>query len=443
MCNFAVMKDRMLPAVAAYYTLGCKLNFSETSTIAMLLDKCGIVKALPSQEPDICVVNTCSVTETADKKARSLIRRLHARYPEAAIVVTGCYAQLKPQELAGLPGVVMVVGSNEKLELDSYIKDWIEKRVSRIKVTPIREMTQFKGSCQRGDRTRFFLKVQDGCDYYCSYCTIPLARGHSRSATIEDVLKMARNAADAGGKEIVLTGVNTGDFGKGKPYDFFDLIKALDDIEGIERYRISSIEPNLLSRDIIDWVATQSRAFMPHFHIPLQSGSDEVLKLMRRRYDTALFAEKIQYIRELMPDAFIGVDIIAGARGETPQRWEESLQFAAEMPVTRYHVFPYSERPDTKALTLDNIVSQRDKHLRVAELQKISDRKLRAFAQQNIGTTRKVLWESKAASGMMQGLTDNYLRVQAPMQESLLNTVTPVRLKEILSDAPQMIAAML
>ena len=301
---------------AEYHTLGCKLNFSETSAIGRALNERGVRRAADGETPDIVVVNTCSVTETADKKGRSLIRRLAARYPQAAIVVTGCYAQLKPGEVASLPGVELVLGSGEKLKAAEYVDRFLQSRQSVTEVTPARQISTFEPSCERGDRTRWFLKVQDGCDYFCTYCTIPYARGRSRSGIIADLTDRARKAADEGAKEIVITGVNIGEFGSDNGQSFFDLIRELDTVQGIERYRISSIEPNLLTDEIIDWVA-QSRAFMPHFHIPLQSGSDRVLKLMNRRYATSLFRERVEHIRRVMPHAFIGVDVIAGARGET------------------------------------------------------------------------------------------------------------------------------
>lgn len=437
------MHSTHLPSTATFYTLGCKLNFSETSTIEAMLFERGIARALPSQSPDICIVNTCSVTEMADKKGRNLIRRINARYPDAAIFVTGCYAQLKPEEISNLPGVVAVVGSAEKLKPESWFDPWLaeikaqhHRQQAQINVTPHKDIAEFTPSCERGDRTRFFLKVQDGCNYYCTYCTIPLARGRSRSGSIEQITDLARQAAEKGGKEIVLTGVNTGDFGNGSNYNFFDLIRELDKIEGIERFRISSIEPNLLSDEIISWIANESRAFMPHFHIPLQAGSDEVLRLMARRYDTSLFAHKISQIRQLIPDAFIGVDIIAGARGETSQLWEESLAFAKSLPVSKYHVFPYSERPNTTALRLGNIVDQATKHQRANLLGEVSNQKLHDFISSQIGTTRPVLWESHAKNEKMYGLTDNYIRVEAPLDLQLINRITPATLLK-LNDNPE------
>ncbi len=378
---------------AAFHTLGCKLNFSETSAIGKVLSERGVTRAARGDSPDIIVVNTCSVTETADKKGRQLIRRLAARYPEATMVVTGCYAQLKPEEVAALEGVDIVLGSNEKLKAAEYIDKWLDSRSKQVDVTPFREIDGFIPSCERGDRTRYFLKVQDGCDYFCTYCTIPFARGKSRSGTISQLTEMARAAADEGGKEIVITGVNIGDFGKNTGETFFDLIKSLDKVEGIERYRISSIEPNLLTEEIIRWVARESRAFMPHFHIPLQAGSDLVLKKMNRHYDTSLFESRITMIKDMIPDAFIGVDVIAGARGETHEEWEKGIAFIESLPITRLHVFPYSERPGTAALLLGDSVPPSERHRRVNTLTAISDRKFEAFYNEHIGSEAEVLWE--------------------------------------------------
>ncbi|MDE7347099.1 MAG: tRNA (N(6)-L-threonylcarbamoyladenosine(37)-C(2))-methylthiotransferase MtaB [Muribaculaceae bacterium] len=412
---------------ASYHTLGCKLNFSETSAIGMQLASRGIIKALRDEIPDIVVVNTCSVTEVADKKGRSLIRRLRVRWPEATLVVTGCYAQLKPQEVASIEGVDIVLGSDEKLRIADFLEQWEKDRRSRVEVHDYLDIHEFRGACERGDRTRYWLKVQDGCDYFCTYCTIPFARGRSRSGRIAELVSEAEKAAAAGGKEIVLTGVNVGCFGKDTGEDFLELLMRLDAVEGIERYRISSIEPNLLTEKIVSWIAAESRAFMPSFHIPLQSGSDEVLRLMNRRYRTDLFSDRIDMIRDLMPDAFIGVDIIAGARGETEKEWERSYGYAEALPVSRYHVFPYSERPGTKALGIDYQVSQQEKHRRVAMLTKLSDEKLRSFSRRFFGTERPVLWEhpDSEEEGFMFGHTDNYLRVRARASNTFYNTITP------------------
>ena len=414
---------------AAFHTLGCKLNFSETSAIGKVLSERGVTRAARGDSPDIIVVNTCSVTETADKKGRQLIRRLAARYPEATMVVTGCYAQLKPEEVAALECVDIVLGSNEKLKAAEYIDKWLDSRSKQIDVTPFREIEGFIPSCESGDRTRYFITVQDGCDYFCSFCKIAFARGISISCTISQLTEMARAAADEGGKEIVITGVNIGDFGKNTGETFFDLIKSLDKVEGIERYRISSIEPNLLTEEIIRWVARESRAFMPHFHIPLQAGSDLVLKKMNRHYDTSLFESRITMIKDMIPDAFIGVDVIAGARGETREEWEKGIAFIESLPITRLHVFPYSERPGTAALLLGDSVPPSERHRRVNTLTAISDRKFEAFYNEHIGSEAEVLWEHPVRGGEeMHGFTRNYIRVTAPCRPELINTLSRVRL---------------
>lgn len=426
---------------AAFFTLGCKLNFAETSAIGRALAEHGVERAAEGEIPDIAVVNTCSVTAMADKKCRQLINRLHRQWPSASIVVTGCYAQLQPSEVAALPGVSVVLGSGQKLRAVQYAEQWLRSHGPEensanvaVEVAARPESLGFEPSCERGDRTRWFLKVQDGCDRFCTYCTIPYARGRSRSPRIADIVSQAREAASRGAKEIILTGVNIGDFGRrnangGEGYGetFFDLARRLDEVEGIERYRISSIEPDLLDPQLIEWVAKESRAFMPHFHIPLQSGSDAVLRLMARRYETALFADRIAAIKELMPDAFIGVDVIAGARGETEREWEASRRFIEELPVTRLHVFPYSERPGTSALRLSDAVDQATKHRRVEVLTQLSARKLNEFIQGSLGQVRPVLWETER-HGVMSGLTDNYLRVEMPGAEALHNTITNVKL---------------
>lgn len=413
---------------ALFHTFGCKLNFAETSTVARILADRGIIRAQRGETPDIVVVNTCSVTELADKKCRQAIRAFARRFPQAAIVVTGCYAQLKPGEVESLPGVAVVAGADRKLRLAEYIDSWLNTGRQVTDVIPGKDIRQFSPSCSRGDRTRWFLKVQDGCDYFCSYCTIPFARGRSRSGTIADIVAQARDAAARGACEIVLTGVNVGDFGKGTSETFFDLIRELDAVEGVSRYRISSIEPNLLTDEIIDWVA-QSRSFMPHFHIPLQAGSDEVLRLMRRHYDTALFRHRVEHIREVIPHAFIGVDLIVGARGETPELFGQSAAFVQSLDISRLHVFPYSERPGTRALTIDTIVPPEERHTRARHMIDISERKLADFTSRFVGTTRPVLVEHSISSdGKMYGFTDNYLKVALPADSALANTIVPVRL---------------
>lgn len=422
---------------AEFHTLGCKLNFAETSTIARIFAERGIRRAQPGEVPDICVVNTCSVTELADKKCRQTIRRLANRYPDAVIVVTGCYAQLKKDEVAAIDGVDIVLGSEQKMEISAYLDRWLATRKPQVEVTPAKDIRAFSPSCSRGDRTRYFLKVQDGCDYFCSYCTIPFARGRSRSGSIESLVAQAREVVAEGGKEIVITGVNIGDFGKNTGESFIDLVRALDAVEGIERYRISSIEPDLLTDEIIDFCA-RSRAFMPHFHIPLQCGSDTVLRLMRRHYDSALFAHKVEMIKRLIPDAFIGVDLMVGTRGETEELFEESMRFVDGLDITRLHVFPYSERPGTLALrTIDHVVDQHTKSVRAGVMIALSDRKLRAFMQRYAGTVRPVLFEQPQPGMPMHGFTDNYIRVEVSnAPEALVNTVAQVRLLSISPDDP-------
>ncbi len=418
---------------ALFHTFGCKLNFAETSTVARMLGERGIVRCQRGEVPDIVVVNTCSVTELADKKCRQAIRSYARKYPDAAIVVTGCYAQLKSEEVASLPSVAIVAGNDRKGELSDYIDRWLKTRENATMITPGKDMRGFTPSCSRGDRTRYFLKVQDGCDYFCSYCTIPFARGRSRSGSIDELVAQAESVAAEGGKEIVITGVNIGDFGKGRTDNFFDLIRALDEVEGIERYRISSIEPDLLSDEMIEWVAASQR-FMPHFHLPLQCGSDAVLKLMRRHYDTALFRHKVEVIKSVMPHAFIGVDLIVGARGETAELFDESHGFVDSLDISRLHVFPYSERPGTRALAIEHTVDQHEKHKRALKMIALSERKLEDFSKCFIGAVRPVLVEHREKGGVMSGFTDNYLRVQLPADAGLENRVVPVRLVELGDD---------
>lgn len=428
---------------ALFHTFGCKLNFAETSTVARMFAEEGITRVGPGDTPDVIVINTCSVTELADKKCRQAIRSFHRRYPEAAILVTGCYAQLKPSEVASLPGVAVVAGNDRKNRLPEFLHEFVNSRKPASDVVPTPKLLAFNPSCSQDDRTRHFLKIQDGCDYYCTYCTIPAARGRSRSGTIASIVAQAEKAAANGAKEIVITGVNIGDFGRrtadesgliaidGPRETFLDLIRRLDTIEGIERYRISSIEPNLLTDEIIEFCAS-SRRFMPHFHIPLQSGSDEVLRLMHRHYDTALFRHKIERIRQLIPHAFIGVDLIAGARGETEEEFIRSRDFVESLPITRLHIFPYSERPGTKALEIGHVVSQQDKHRRVNELLHVSEQKMEAFARQFLGTVRPVLLERGRPGEPMSGFTDNYLKVSVDAPHNLDNTIVPVRLLSLI-----------
>lgn len=415
---------------AAYYTLGCKLNFAETSAIGKLLSEQGIRKVREGEVADICVVNTCSVTELADKKCRQTIRRIGKEHPGAFVVVTGCYAQLKSDEVAHIEGVDLVLGAEQKLDILSYLNDLKKTNEAGAVVSSAsRDIRTFTPSCSADDRTRHFLKVQDGCDYFCSYCTIPFARGRSRNGTIASMVEQAQEVARQGGKEIVLTGVNIGDFGKTTGEHFVDLIRALDEVEGIERYRISSIEPNLITDEAIDFVATSKR-FAPHFHIPLQSGSDAVLKLMRRRYDTSLFRHKIEKIKAIMPDAFIGVDVIVGTRGETDDYFEEARAFIESLDVTQLHVFSYSERPGTQALKIDYVVDPKVKHARSQVLLDMSDRKLHAFYDAHRGRTAKVLFEHTQKEGLMHGFTENYIKVEAPFDAALVNETRSIRLGE-------------
>ena len=429
MIDTTVFQDK----TAVYYTLGCKLNFSETSTIGKILREAGVRTARKGERADICVVNTCSVTEMADKKCRQAIHRLVKQHPGAFVVVTGCYAQLKPGDVAKIEGVDVVLGAEQKKDLLQYLGDLQKHEAGEAHTTATKDIRSFAPSCSRGDRTRFFLKVQDGCDYFCSYCTIPFARGRSRNGTVASMVEQARQAAAEGGKEIVLTGVNIGDFGKTTGETFFELVKALDEVEGIERYRISSIEPNLLTDEIIEFVS-HSRRFMPHFHIPLQSGSDDVLKLMRRRYDTALFASKIKKIKEVMPDAFIGVDVIVGTRGETDEYFEDAYRFIAGLDVTQLHVFSYSERPGTQALKIDHVVAPEEKHKRSQRLLALSDEKTQAFYVRHIGQTMPVLMEKTKAGMPMHGFTANYIRVEVENDPSLDNKMVDVLLGELNED---------
>ena len=429
---------------AAYFTLGCKLNFSETSTFGKMLQELGVRTAEKGEKADICLINTCSVTEVADQKCRQAIRRLVRQNPGAFVVVTGCYAQLEADEVAAIEGVSLVLGSNEKANLVQFLSEaWGDdgrRKMEEGRGKTFRQKTKdiktFAPSCSRGNRTRFFLKVQDGCDYFCTYCTIPYARGFSRNPSIASLVAQAEEAAQEGGKEIVLTGVNIGDFGKTTGEKFLDLVKALDAVEGISRYRISSLEPDLLPDELIDYCA-KSRAFMPHFHIPLQSGSDTVLKLMHRHYDRQLFADKIHKVKAVMPDAFIGVDVMVGCRGETPECFEETYQFLSELDVTQLHVFPYSERPGTSALSIPYIVSEQDKKLRSKRLLELSDEKTIAFYQKYIGQEAEVLFEKAPRGKAMHGFTKNYIRVELSAKDAdpaLDNQIVNVRLGDLTRD---------
>ena len=404
---------------ATYYTLGCKLNFSETSTFAKALSEFGVSTAAKGECADICIINTCSVTDVADHKCRQAINRLVRNNPGAFVVVTGCYAQLETERISKIDGVDLVLGSNEKANLIQFLSDaWVEKTsneesLHRFYSVKTKDIKSFAPSCSRGNRTRYFLKVQDGCDYFCTYCTIPFARGFSRNPTIESLVNQVKEAAKEGAKEIVLTGVNIGDFGKTTGESFIDLVKSLDEIEDIKRYRISSLEPDLLSDELIEYCA-KSRAFMPHFHVPLQSGSDTVLKLMHRHYDTALFADKIHKIKQAMPDAFIGVDVMVGCRGETPRCFEETYSFLSSLDITQLHVFPYSERPGTAALKIPYVVEPKEKKERCAMLLALSDEKTHAFYSNHIGKEAVVLFEKASRGRAMHGFTENYIRVELP-----------------------------
>lgn len=423
---------------AVYFTLGCKLNFSETSTFAKMLQEMGVQTVAKGEQADICLINTCSVTEVADHKCRQAIHRLVRQHPNAFVVVTGCYAQLKPEQVSKIEGVDLVLGANEKANLIQFLSDSFVRRdsVANYHTVKTKDIKTFAPSCSRGNRTRYFLKVQDGCDYFCTYCTIPYARGFSRNPTIASLVTQAEVAAREGGKEIVLTGVNIGDFGKTTGERFIDLVKALDAVEGVSRYRISSLEPDLLSDELIDFCA-HSRAFMPHFHIPLQSGSDTILKLMHRHYDRQLFADKIQRIKSVMPDAFIGVDVMVGCRGETPECFEETYDFLCSLDVTQLHVFPYSERPGTAALKIPYKVSDADKRERSKRLLDLSDEKTHAFYQRYIGKEAEVLFEKAPRGKAMHGYTKNYIRVELSPADSRVeydNQLMQVRLADFNHD---------
>ena len=410
---------------AAYFTLGCKLNFSETSTFGKMLQEMGVRTVQKGEQADICLINTCSVTEVADQKCRQAIRRMVRQHPDAFVVVTGCYAQLEAEEVSMIEGVDLVLGSNEKANLIQFLSDaWMtadQGTFPLVRRQKTKDIKSFAPSCSRGNRTRFFLKVQDGCDYFCTYCTIPYARGFSRNPTIASLVKQAEEAAQEGGKEIVLTGVNIGDFGKTTGERFIDLVKALDRVEGISRFRISSLEPDLVS----------------DFHIPLQSGSDTILELMHRHYDAQLFADKIHRIKRVMPDAFIGVDVMVGCRGETPECFDETYEFLKQLDVTQLHVFPYSERPGTSALSLPYVVSDKDKKLRSKRLLDLSDEKTVSFYQNHIGQEAEVLFEKAPRGKAMHEFTRNYIRVELSAQKAdirLDNQIVKVRLGELTPD---------
>ncbi|MDR0581575.1 MAG: tRNA (N(6)-L-threonylcarbamoyladenosine(37)-C(2))-methylthiotransferase MtaB, partial [Prevotellaceae bacterium] len=412
-------------ASVAFYTLGCKLNFSETSTLARRFVEAGFERVSPVQAADIYVINTCSVTEQADRKCRQAIRKLMQRNPAALMVVTGCYAQLKPEEVAAIDGVDLVLGADQKGNLFEYVNNLRTKGKAQVLSCDIHAVDSFFLAFSSSDRTRSFLKVQDGCDYRCAYCTVPLARGKSRNLPIADIVKEAETIAASGVQEVVLTGVNIGDFGKTTGETFFELLQALEKVNGIGRFRLSSIEPNLLTDDIIEWIA-QSGKMTPHFHIPLQSGSNRVLQLMRRRYRRKVFAGRVQKIRAVMPHAFIGVDIIAGFPGETADDFRDTCSFLEQLEPAFLHIFPYSERPGTPAAAMPGSVPKRERAARVKALQILCAKLHRAFYEKNIGLATRVLWESASKDGMMQGFTDNYLKIETPCHPDLIGRLLPV-----------------
>ncbi|WP_084063118.1 tRNA (N(6)-L-threonylcarbamoyladenosine(37)-C(2))-methylthiotransferase MtaB [Cellulophaga tyrosinoxydans] len=423
----------------AFYTLGCKLNFSETSTIARNFQEEGFDRVDFSEHADMYVINTCSVTENADKRFKNIVKQAQKANPNAFVAAVGCYAQLKPEELASVHGVDLVLGATEKFKITDYINDLSKNDFGEVHSCEIVEADFYVGSYAIGDRTRAFLKVQDGCDYKCTYCTIPLARGISRSDTLENVLKNAKEIAAQDIKEIVLTGVNIGDYGKGEfgnkkhEHTFYDLVNALDTIEGIHRLRISSIEPNLLKNKTIDFVA-QSNSFVPHFHIPLQSGSDEILKLMRRRYLSGLYVDRVARIKEVMPHACIGVDVIVGFPGETDELFLETYHFLNELDISYLHVFTYSERDNTVAAEMDNVVPQKVRSKRSKMLRGLSAKKRRAFYESQLGSIRTVLFEGENKEGYIHGFTENYVKVKAPWNPELVNELKQIELTKIDED---------
>ena len=421
----------------AFYTLGCKLNFSETSTISRLFENAGFAKVDFEETPDILVINTCSVTENADKKCKQLVRRAKKINPEVYIAIIGCYAQLKPTEIAQIPGVSLVLGANEKFNIVEHLEEKQslsgekENEEAIVKFENIKQTTSFIPSHSMGDRTRSFLKVQDGCDYFCTFCTIPLARGKSRNASISETVLEAQKIADTKIKEVVLTGVNIGDFGQGSDENFFELVKALDEVNGIDRYRISSIEPNLLSDEIIQFTLENSKRFVPHFHIPLQSGSNRLLKAMRRKYLRELYVERVQHIKKLRPDCAIGVDVIVGFPGETDEEFLETVDFLKDLDVSYLHVFTYSERANTTAVKLGEAVPNQIRSQRSKQLHILSEKKKRAFYETQVGSKRTVLFEAEEDEGIMYGFTENYVKVKTPFNPELVNQMQTVQLTEI------------
>ena len=436
MIDYTVFKDKK----AIYYTLGCKLNFSETATIERRLQEAGIRTAKRGEKADICIINSCAVTQEAEKKCRQAIHKLVRQNPGAYVVVTGCYAQLSAEKLSKELGVDVVLGIDKKGEVLEHLGNLVKHSDGgEWYAQPAKDVRNFVHSCSRGDRTRYFLKVQDGCDYFCTYCTIPFARGRSRNPHVSELVEQAQKAAAEGGKEIVITGVNIGDFGKSTGESFVSLVKALDGVEGISRYRISSIEPNLITDEIIEYVA-QSRSFMPHFHIPLQAGSDEVLKLMHRRYDTSFFAQKIARVRGLLPDAFIGVDVIVGTRGESEELFSKAYEFIKGLEISQLHVFSYSERPGTQALKNDGAVSPAEKHRRSQLLIALSEEKRLAFYERFIGKEAVVLFEKPRPGMPMGGFTSNYIRVETVPKSDYVNRLVRVRLGGFNDDRSALVA---
>jgi threonylcarbamoyladenosine tRNA methylthiotransferase MtaB len=416
---------------AAFYTLGCKLNFSETSTIAGSFKEVGFERVDFEEKADVYVINTCSVTNQGDKESRNIIRRAVRNNPDAMVIVVGCYSQLKPEEVGHIEGVDMVLGTQEKFHIPAYLDDLKKKEVTEIKTTRLADIKSYHKAFSWGDRTRSFLKIQDGCDYYCSFCTIPYARGKSRNDNIQNTAAEAKKAVDKGFKEVILTGVNIGDFGKSTGENFLDLLKALENVEGLKRLRLGSIEPNLLKDEIIQLVAG-SKVIMPHFHIPLQSGSDEVLSLMKRKYSTDLFAKRVHRIREIVPHAFIGVDVIAGTNGETEELFQESYDFINGLEISQLHAFTYSERSGTQALKIPWKVENEDRKRRTQMYINLSEKKLRAFYEKHLGTQQTVLFEEQIKKDNILGFTENYIKVETSHDEDLVNQMKKVTLKSIL-----------
>lgn len=422
-----------MPQTVAFHTLGCKLNFTETSAIGRQFLTAGFEKVEFHQAADVYVVNTCSVTEQANKKCRNIIRGALRLNPDAYVIVVGCYAQLKPQEIIDIPGVDLVLGAGDKFRIMELVEDFTKEKNPCVYNSQIQEVDGFVDAYSIGDRTRSFLKIQDGCDYKCSFCTIPLARGKSRSDSLPNILANARSIAASGVKEIVLTGVNIGDYGKDQPGTFLDVVQAMDEVEGIERIRISSIEPNLLTDEIIAFVA-QSKRFMPHFHIPLQSGNNEMLASMRRRYQRELYQDRVALIKQLMPHACIGVDVIVGFPGETEAHFEDTYRFLNELDISYLHVFTYSERENTHAIDMPNVVPLKVRHQRNERLRMLSEKKRRFFYEQFVGQTRPVLFEKSEQQGRIMGFTDNYIKVVAPFEEKWVNQILPARLQAVNAD---------